>query len=189
MQVPLQITYVHMQASKALDDRIREYVDQLDHRYGRVTSCRVVVEAPTKRSRKGMHYHASVDLSVPGGRIVVNRDPSLNKTHEHVYVAVHDAFSAARRKLEDHARRRRHKVKAHKVRPHGRVDEMFPERDFGLIETADGHEVYFHRNSIFKGNFDHLKIGDELRFCVEDGDAGPQASTVHVIGKHHIAAR
>ena len=33
---------------------------------------------------------------------------------------------------------------------------------------------------------DALEIGDEVRFTEEAGDEGPQASTVHLIGKHHI---
>ncbi len=35
-------------------------------------------------------------------------------------------------------------------------------------------------------NFDALEIGSEVRFVDEPGDDGPQASTVHVMGKHHI---
>jgi hypothetical protein len=35
-----------------------------------------------------------------------------------VHVALRDAFDAARRQLEDYARRRRHEVKTHAERPH-----------------------------------------------------------------------
>ena len=35
-------------------------------------------------------------------------------------------------------------------------------------------------------DFDSLEIGSEVRFADESGDKGPQASTVHLIGKRHI---
>ena len=35
-------------------------------------------------------------------------------------------------------------------------------------------------------DFDRLEIGAEVRFAEEPGELGPQASTVHVVGKHHI---
>jgi cold shock CspA family protein len=64
------------------------------------------------------------------------------------------------------------------------VVRLFP--DYGFIETADGLEVYFHRNSLVRGDFDHLEEGSQVRFVVEEGDEGPQASTVQVVGKHHL---
>jgi cold shock CspA family protein len=53
------------------------------------------------------------------------------------------------------------------------------------METPDGREIYFHRNSIVDASFDDLKIGAELRFAEELGEKGPQATTVYVVGKHH----
>jgi cold shock CspA family protein len=61
-----------------------------------------------------------------------------------------------------------------------------PEEDYGRIETLDGRLVYFHRNSVVGADFAELKIGAEVRFHEEAGERGPQASTVHVVGKHHI---
>lgn len=43
---------------------------------------------------------------------VIHRD-----ANEHVYVALRDDFDAARRKLEDHARRMRGDVRHHAGRP------------------------------------------------------------------------
>jgi len=49
-----------------------------------------------------------------------------------------------------------------------------------LIETRDGREIYFHRNSVLNAAFDDLKIGAEVRFAEEEGEQGPQASTVTI---------
>jgi cold shock CspA family protein len=56
----------------------------------------------------------------------------------------------------------------------------------GFIETADGREVFFHRNSVLDEAFDRLTVGSEVRFVEEMGEKGPQASTVRLIGKHHL---
>ena len=61
-----------------------------------------------------------------------------------------------------------------------------PTEGYGRIETIDGRLVYFHRNSLVEADFDDLGIGTEVRFVEEMGELGPQASTVHVIGKHHV---
>ncbi len=37
-----------------------------------------------------------------------------------------------------------------------------------------------------KGRFDNLSVGAEVRFSEELGERGPQASMVHLVGKHHI---
>ncbi len=68
--------------------------------------------APTISIRGGFHQ-LRIHLTVPGGEIIVNRDPSEHHAHEDVYVAIRDAFDAARRQLEDHVRRMRGDTKAH----------------------------------------------------------------------------
>lgn len=65
-------------------------------------------------------------------------------------------------------------------------DKHHAHEDYGLIETSESREIYFHRNSIIDEDFDNLKEGDKVRFSEEMGDKGPQASTVHIEGKHHI---
>jgi cold shock CspA family protein len=81
-------------------------------------------------------------------------------------------------------RRRRGHVKEHASSPHGRVAELYA--DYGKIETPDGRHVYFHRNSLVGDDFAALEIGSEVRFVEEPGELGPQASTVHLVGKHHV---
>ena len=70
---------------------------------------------------------------------------------------------------------------------HGRIAELHPDDDFGRILDSRRREVYFHRNSIINADFDSLAVGMEVRFAEEAGEKGPQASTVYLIGKHHIA--
>lgn len=180
MRVPLQITYRDMLPSMAVDRCIRERAERLEQFCDRITSCRVVVESRHHRHHQGTLYHIRIDLAAPGGEVVVSRDPAMHRTHEDVYVAVRDAFDAARRRLQDYVRRHRQQTKLHESAPRGRIARLDAKNDHGFIETPDGREIYFHRNSVVNGDFDRLKEGDAVRFHEEAGEDGPQASTVHV---------
>jgi ribosomal subunit interface protein len=189
MQLPLQITFRKMAPSPAVETHIRERVDALDRYFGRIMACRVVVEASTRRQRKGRLYHLRVDLTVPGREIVVKRDPPEHQAHEDILVAVRDAFDAARRQLEDHARDARGDVKFHEPPSHGHIARLFKEKGYGFIRSSDGDEIYMHRNAVAGGDFDALSPGDEVRYVVHEaeGEKGPQASTVVPIRKHALS--
>ena len=187
MEIPLQIQFQNMDPSPAVEAAVEERARKLERFADRITSCRVTVEAPHKHHKKGKVYHVVVDIRIPGGELVASRDPGKHHAHEDVYVAIRDAFNAAKRQLQDKVRVRRGKVKAHEVPPHGRILSLNPEADHGRIETPDGREIYFHRNSIVNADFDKLEPGLEVRFSEESGDEGPQATSVQLIGKHHLA--
>jgi len=189
MQLPLQITFRNITRSAAVEAHIRERADALERFFGRIMACRVIVEARGKGHHKGKLYHLRVDLTVPGREIVVKRDPPEHRAHEDILVAVRDAFDAARRQLEDHARNSRGDVKAHEMPSHGRIARLFKEKGYGFIQSSDGNEIYMHRNAVVSDGFDSLSEGDEVRYTVHEGqgEKGPQASTVVPIGKHHLA--
>jgi cold shock CspA family protein/ribosome-associated translation inhibitor RaiA len=176
MQVPLQITARGLALSDAAERDIRAKAANLERYYDGIIGCRVVVEGPVKHHRKGP-FTVSIDLSVPGAELVVDRqtDPDL-------YVAIRDAFDAARRRLEDYARRERGAVKLHEASPRGLVIRLFRDEGYGFLETPDGREIYFHRRSVRHPGFDRLEIGTEVRFAEEEGEQGPQASTVAIVG-------
>jgi cold shock CspA family protein len=147
-----------------------------------------VLESPHRHQKKGRIYGVRLEVMVPGSDIVVSREPTLNEAHTDVNVAIRDAFAAAARQLEDHTRRRRGYVKAHGVPLHGRVVRMFRDDGYGFIETPDGLEIYFHENSVADDAFGKLEHGSEVRLELADGEGekGPQASTVQLLGKRHI---
>jgi ribosomal subunit interface protein len=173
MQLPLQVILRDIAQSDAVERYIRERAAKLDGFYDRITACRVVVEAPVRHHRKGGPFKVRIDLSVPGAELVVNR-----QARDDLYVAIRDAFDAVRRRLEDHARRQRGAVKLHGAVAEARVGKLFPDEGYGFLETRDGREVYFHRNSVVGSGFGGLTIGAEVRYVEEQGDEGPQASTV-----------
>jgi cold shock CspA family protein len=172
-----------MPPSAAIETNVREKAAKLDSFYERIMGCRVLIEAPHRHHRKGKLYHVRIDLTLPGGEIVINREPSRRAAHGDVYVAIRDAFAAARRKLQDFVRRQRGSVKIHEA-PLARVAKLFREKRFGFLETSDGREVYFHSHSVLAPGFDQLQIGTEVSFAEEQGVDGPQASTVKFAGGH-----
>ena len=185
MEIPLQVTFRSTPPSRAVEAHIREKAEKLDTFYSRIMGCRVVVEAPHRRHHKGKLYHVRIDMTVPGGELVVNREPSKHIEYEDVYVAVRDAFDAARRQLQNFAKRQRRDVKTHEVIPYARVGKLFREKGFGFLELPDGREVYFHKNSVLEMPFDLMEVGMEVHFAEEQGEKGPQASTVKPIRRHH----
>jgi ribosomal subunit interface protein len=176
MELPLQITARDISLSEAAEDDIRAKAAHLDTYYNGIMSCRVVVEGPVRHHRKGP-FTVRIDLSVPGAELVVDHQADAD-----LYVAIRDAFDAARRRLEDYARRQRGAVKSHEETPRARVSRLFPEEGYGFLETPDGREIYFHRQSVLHPGFDRLAIGAEVRFVEEPGEKGPQASTVAIAG-------
>ena len=113
MQLPLQLQFRNMEHSPAIEAAVRKHVEKLKFFNGDIISCRVAIEAPHRHQYKGKLYQVVVDIRVPGREIVVSRTPDDQQAHEDVYVAIRDAFEAARRQIQDHARIRRGKVKVH----------------------------------------------------------------------------
>jgi cold shock CspA family protein/ribosome-associated translation inhibitor RaiA len=186
MQIPLEIHFHNMDPSPAIEAAVRERAGKLERFAEHIVSCRVTVEVPHRHQHQGNLYTVRVDLRFPGGEVIASRDPSAHHAHEDVLVAMRDAFKAARRQLQDRVRVQRGDVKPHEIPPHGKIAALFPNDDCGRITASDGRDIYFHRNSVLNADFDHLEPGLEVRFHEERGDEGPRASSVHVIGRHHI---
>lgn len=183
MRLPLQVTFRNIPPSEAIEAHINEKASKLDRFYDRIMSCRVVVDSTQRRRRQGKLYGVRIDITVPRKELAVTREEN-----EDVYVAIRDAFDTASRRLEEHARRERGDVKLHQEPPSGRIASIAPDETFGFIETADGREVYFHRNSVLKEDFGRLKVGTEVTFLEEQGKEGPQAVRVFVSKRQQFAA-
>ncbi len=178
MQTPLQITWRHMDASEALAERIHAESARLETLYDRITSCHVTVDQPHKHQKTGQHYRVGIELHLPGEVIVVGRDPNQHDNFADAYAAVNEAFSEAGRRLQDAVQRLRRNVKRHEDAPRAKVARIDRDAGFGFLETADGREIYFHRNAVLHGGFDRLEPGQLVHFAEEAGEKGPQASTV-----------
>jgi len=113
MIVPLQITFRHMETSPALEARIRDLAGRFDKFSEHIHRCHIIVEPLPGHSRQGGLYEFRIDMALPDREIAVRRASPVDPSHEDPYVALRDAFRAARRRLQDYERRRRGDVKAH----------------------------------------------------------------------------
>ena len=127
MQVPLKITFHQVTASDALEQHIREKAARLEEFYPRITGCQVTVELPHKHKTHGKVFNVRIGVRFPGSEIAVNHHED-----EDVYVALRDAFDAARRGLEEHGRMQRGDNTKHHAQQNGLVSDM----GFGPVAIA-----------------------------------------------------
>jgi cold shock CspA family protein len=187
MQTTAQIDFQGLEATDQLRNHVARRIAMLEDRFGRITSCRVVVKGPGAHHQTGGLHEVNIHLSLPDGREVsVERTPKLDERHGRPLFAINDAFNRARRRLQDHVRRMRGQVKQHEDQPIATVKQLSRDAGFGFLEAEDGHELYFHRNSVIDDAFPKLQVGTRVAFAEEMGDNGPQASTVRLLGKHGL---
>ena len=192
-----QVAFRNMDTAPELEAAVQKETSGLDRFFNRIMSCRVVIEGPRRQEYGGL-YNIRIDVGVPGEELVVEHNPTLHTGLQEIEAmrktkqsephrerrdarrAIHEAFKEMRRRLQDYARRMRGDTKQHERLALGTVTKLSPEEGFGFLE-ADGHGVYFHRNSVLAGHFDRLRIGSRVRFAEEVGEKGPQASSVRLV--------
>lgn len=204
MKSQMQITFRNVKPSEEIEEWIRTQAAKLETLYNQIMSCRVAVEVPHRHHRQGSPYHIRIDLTVPGGEIVVKREPSLtahsrrlgernikkhsevNISHKDLRLAINDAFKSAARRLQDYARRQRGDTKSHAPLAEARVSKILAHEGYGFLTSDDGREFYFHKNSVLGKGFPSLEVGTTVRFVEEPGEKGPQASTVRIVPTQRI---
>jgi cold shock CspA family protein len=188
METPIEIDSAGVQLPAHIAEVIDSHVRQLERRYGRITDGRVTVRSPSQHHRSGGLYEVHIHLSLPNGMAVnVDRVSQVDERRADLRFAVDNAFKRARRQLQDRVRKLQGQTKHHDGQPVGTVLRLDTEGGFGFLASSEGHDVYFHRNSIVDGSFDELRPGARVAYAEEAGEKGPQASSVRPIGKHRLA--
>jgi len=101
-----------MEGSEAVETAVKEKAKKLEHYNSHITACRVVIEKSHAHHQQGNLFHVRIDLTVPQGELVANRDTD-DHSHEDVYVAIRDAFAAAKKQMDRHMDKLRGDVKNH----------------------------------------------------------------------------
>lgn len=173
MKLALQITARDMPLTDAIETAIHAKAEKLTQFFDRIISCRVVVHAPHRHQHKGKSYHVDIDIHVPGAELIVKREP-----REDLYVAIRDAFDAARRQLQGYARRHRNEVKTHSLEAPSRVSQFFQHRGrgSGSNTTRGRRENYFHENSMTQRSFQNPPIDAQVAIQAEPRPANRLSS-------------
>lgn len=107
--MPARIHLLDMSPSEAVEAKIQARADRLARFSDDIQKCEVWLQSPHGHHRKGRLYRVRIRLTVPDEEIDVRLQPDTDD----VFVAIREAFDAARRQVEDYERRRRGQVKAH----------------------------------------------------------------------------
>ncbi len=190
MEAQVEVTFRGIPANPDIEALVRGEAHKLE-RYGqKLVSCRVAIEQPQRHQQGGSPFR--VRLFIGAGLqqpIVVTREPLESDMHESLRTIVLGAFRAARRQIQSMTERRRGETKALQE-PRALVVRLFPgasrDEGYGFLKTPEGREVYFHRHSVLHDDYERLAVGTEVRFEEEEGENGPQASTVQVVNKPGI---
>jgi ribosomal subunit interface protein len=108
MKKPLEIRFLGMDASEALETAALEKAAKLEQFCADLTSCRITIDAEHRHKHQGHPYAVRIDLTFPGHELNVDR-----VQNEDAYVALRDAFDAMKRKLEETVRRSQEKHQGH----------------------------------------------------------------------------
>lgn len=180
MKQPLQIRFVGMEPSAALELLVQRAAAKLEQFHPGLMSCRVTIEELDKHKRQGRQHAVRIDLTVPGAELCVD-----HVHHEDAHLAVRDAFADLRRRLQDVVRRAQGQVKLHPVEMGGEIVRFDVEGRFGFIRSDDGDEYWFGPDNVVDGRFEQLLPGTKVRFIPEFAAEGRQAKRVS-LGHHHV---
>jgi len=98
MIAPLEIEFHNTQPIEEAETCIRQEFAALERFYHRIVSCRVDVELP-EHPRRGSLSTVRVDLGVAGAK--GTEHVQLHSQHKDVSMAIHAAFNAAHRRVQE----------------------------------------------------------------------------------------
>ena len=182
MAVPIEVSYHRFDPPDGLRDRVDRHVRELDRYEHVITSGRVVVAGAHRHGDKTV-LEISVELDVPGTRVVGRRSADYPDAagRRGVAQAVTEAFRAAQRQLRERVATLREDVKTLSHQPeYGRVGEIDRTDRNGFVEMADGLSLFFSAAVVRNADFDALAEGDTVLVTRsdEEGTYGPEASSV-----------
>ncbi len=184
MQLPLQLSFKDIEKDPMVEGQIHDRIESLERFCDHINSCRVVVERPQRHQSSGNPFRVRVDITIAGGHeVVAKQEAGKGDMHDPLQVVVKKVFDSAEKQVKKVTDKQHGHVKLHpQQQAMATVSKKFDEDGYGFLRTVDtGDEIYFHKNSVVNGDFDRVKVGTGVRFVFEQGDKGPQASTVEVM--------
>ncbi len=123
MKIPLQISSRKMTLSSNTVNVIKHKVQKLESFCDKIIACRIMVETPHRHKNHGSLFNVSIDISVPGADLIVKKE-----ANQDIFIAIRDAFEAARRQIIQHFKKLKVKSPRH---------ARFDKNDVALVDTMD----------------------------------------------------
>ena len=121
----VEIHFHGIEKSEAVEDKVRAKVAKLEKHFGRMTRCRVVLEAPHRSPQKPKVYQVKIEIAVPSRQpIVVCHEREGPHANEELKLAIRDAFEAATRKLDGVATKLTQRAKLERGRRRPSAEEQ-----------------------------------------------------------------
>jgi cold shock CspA family protein/ribosome-associated translation inhibitor RaiA len=187
MQTTPELIFHDVDRSAWVETYILERVQRLGRFAEGITSCRVTLAQEQASHHKGNRYSVLVETRMPPNHdLAAKKGKVIHDMQQQLPALINLAFGAIERQLKKAAELRRGEMKNHADQdgqPHGIVEKLFDEGYGFLRALGDDRQVYFHRNSVLHDDFERLAIGTEVRFTPQEGDDGPQASSVRIVAR------
>jgi len=155
---------------------IESRMADLQRRHEHLIHGRVTLTKNLHHKKLANVAEALIVVTLPGRQTITARKD--DKTFEE---AIRTAFNAIAIELRKYREKRgRTEIRTSPSPPfRGVVCKLFPKEGYGFILKEGGGEVYFHKHALQGLTFDELDDGADVAFNIEEGEKGPQASTVH----------
>lgn len=171
----LQIDSRNVAMTPRWKTEIEERMADLQQGHDDLIHGRVTLTKNRHHKKARLVAEALVVVSLPGRHTITARKE--DKTFEE---AIRAAFAAVEIELRKYREKRSSKgVRVAQVPLRGVISKLFPQEGYGFILQEGGGDVYFHQNALHGLKFEELEDGTEVAFNVEDGEKGPQATTVN----------
>jgi ribosome-associated translation inhibitor RaiA len=102
MTTTLDVHFHGLERSEAIEAKVNERFRKLERHFGRMTGCRVVLEAPSRNAAKPKLFRVKIEIDVPSQKpIVITHDREGGSAQDDLSLAIRDAFEAALRRVDD----------------------------------------------------------------------------------------
>ncbi len=191
MQIAPEIVYHDVERSEWVESYVLERMRRLDKFAQGITRCHVTLTREQASRQKGNRYSVMVEVRVPPQHdLAIKKEKEIREMRTQLPAVINLAFAAIERQLKKTAALRRYELKDHNDEQSRGIVEQLLADGYGFIRTVDGNrQFYFHRNSVLHDGFERLAIGTEVRFSAEEGEQGPQASSVQIVGKPGVSSQ
>ena len=181
MQIAPEIIFHDVDRSEWVENYIVERLGRLEKFAEGITRCHVTLAQEVASHSKGNRYSVMVEVRLPPNQdLAAKKQKVVREMHTQLPALINQAFGAIETQLKKTAQLRRSEMKTHDSEARGLVASLSPE-GFGFIRSFDNQDVYFHRNSVLNGDWKVIEAGSLVAFAEEQGDRGPQASSVRLI--------